>query len=90
VPLLEGDTVPLDIPAGTQSGRVLRIRGKGVPVLQGSGRGDLLVRVKVMVPTELTREQRELFRKLAATFGDEVSPQENKGFFEKVKDAFGV
>lgn len=90
IPLLEGDNVPLSIPAGAQSGRVIKVRGKGVPYMQDTGRGDLQVRIRVTTPTDLNREQRELFRKLAATFGDETAPQENKGFFEKVKDAFGV
>jgi molecular chaperone DnaJ len=91
IPLLEGGTQPLEIPAGTQSGRVFKLRNKGVPFLQNTGRGDLQVRIKVVTPTDLSREQKELFRKLAQTFGDEdVVPQENKGFFEKVKDAFGV
>jgi molecular chaperone DnaJ len=81
-------TIPIKIPAGTQSGRVIRIRGRGVPHLRDQGRGDLQVRLKVMIPTDLTSEQRELFRRLAATFDGQTTPQENKGFFEKVKDAF--
>jgi molecular chaperone DnaJ len=90
VPLLEGDSAAVHISAGTQHGRVYKVRGKGVPYLRENGRGDLLVRVKVTVPTDLSKEQKELFRKLAATFGDEAVPQENRGFFDKVKDAFGV
>ncbi|MBI4492536.1 MAG: molecular chaperone DnaJ [Chloroflexi bacterium] len=89
IPTLDGPTT-IRIPAGTQSGRVVRLRGKGVPYLREAGRGDLQVRLKVAVPTELSKEQRELFRKLAATFDRSAMPQENKGFFEKVKDAFGV
>jgi molecular chaperone DnaJ len=81
-------TIPIKIPAGTQSGRVIRVRGRGVPHLRDQGRGDLQVRLKVMIPGDLTSEQRELFRRLAATFDGQTTPQENKGFFEKVKDAF--
>lgn len=89
IPTLDGPR-SVHIPAGTQDGRVIRLRGLGVPHLREPGRGDLLVRLRVMVPTELTKEQRELFKKLAATFEKGNTPRDNKGFFEKVKDAFGV
>jgi len=61
-----------------------------VPQLQSSRRGDQIVHVNVVTPTRLTDEQRRLFQELAKSLGREVSPQEEKGFFEKVKDAFGV
>ena len=64
VPTLEGPHV-LDIPEGTQSGTELRVRGKGVPEVQGRGRGDLVVHIDVRVPSKLTREQRRLFEQLA-------------------------
>jgi DnaJ-class molecular chaperone len=48
------------------------------------------VRLHVVIPTELNDEQRRLLERLAETFGTEVKPRENRGFFEKVKDAFGV
>jgi molecular chaperone DnaJ len=89
IPTLEG-TTELKIPGGTQTGRVVRLRGKGVPYLNESGRGDLQVRLRVETPTDLSDQQRKLFKQLAATFDGEVKPQENKGFFDKVKDAFGV
>lgn len=89
IPTLDEPT-NLKIPAGTQSGRTVRVRGKGVPYLRAAGRGDLQVRLHLVTPTELTDEQRQLIERLAATFGNTVKPQENKGFFEKVKDAFGV
>ena len=76
----------IKVPAGTQNGRTVRVRGKGVPYLRDQGRGDLLVRLKVAIPSELTAQQRELFKKLADTFDSTVTPQENKGFFDKVKD----
>jgi molecular chaperone DnaJ len=89
IPTLDEPT-RLHIPAGTQSGRVVRVRGKGVPYLRAGGRGDLQVRLHVVTPTELNDDQRQLLEKLAQTFGTEIKPRENKGFFEKVKDAFGV
>ncbi len=87
VPTLEGKA-DLKIPEGTQPGTLFRIRGKGIPHLRGYGRGDELVRVKIDVPTRLTPEQREAVQQLAEAFGDEILPQD-KGFFDKVKDAFG-
>ncbi|MBX6770366.1 MAG: molecular chaperone DnaJ [Chloroflexi bacterium] len=87
VPTPEGPPVRVRIPAGTQSGRVIRLAGRGVPHLRSSGRGDLLVRVRVVIPQHLTDEQRDLFQKLARTFGHE--PHEDRGFFEKFKDVFG-
>jgi molecular chaperone DnaJ len=90
VPTLDGKEVPVRVPPGTQSGRIVRIRGEGVPYLREHGRGDLQVHLRVRVPTELTDEQRRLFQQLAATFGDtSTTPNENKSFFDKVKDVFG-
>jgi molecular chaperone DnaJ len=65
------------------------MRGKGVPYLREQNRGDLLVRLKVSIPTDLSAQQRELFKKLAETFDSNVTPQENKGFFDKVRDLLG-
>jgi len=89
IPTLDGPTI-LKIPPGVQHGRVLRLKGRGVPYLGEAGRGDMQVRLRVVTPTNLTDRQRELFKQLAATFSGQVTPQENKGFFERVKDAFGV
>jgi molecular chaperone DnaJ len=72
---------------GTQSGHVVRLRGRGVPVLQGRGRGDLLISVVVDVPTELTKEQEELLRQLAVERSETVAPQE-AGLFSKIRHAF--
>jgi molecular chaperone DnaJ len=88
VPTPEGPSVKVKVPAGTQTGRVLRVHGKGVPHLRASGRGDLLTRVRVVIPQHLTDEQRDLFNKLARTFGAAES-HEDKGFFDKVKEVFG-
>jgi molecular chaperone DnaJ len=94
VPTLEG-RVNLQIPEGTQSGRVLRLRGKGLPPLQPrldpaqlkKMRGDLYVRVFVEVPTKLNARQRELLEEFAQQSGHEVSPT-TRGFVEKLRDLF--
>jgi len=77
----------LVIPKGTQSGRVFRLRGRGVPDVNGRGRGDLLVQVAVDTPTAVTREQEELLRRLAAARGEEVAPADT-GFLGRVRSAF--
>ncbi len=87
VPTVDGPT-ELTIPSGIQPGKVLRMRGKGVPHLRGSGRGDQLVMLNVAVPTKLNAEQRELFEQLAATMGTDVQPQE-RGFLDKLRDVLG-
>jgi molecular chaperone DnaJ len=89
VPTLDGDE-KIAIPAGTQTGRVIPIRGKGIPHLRRQGRGDQLVVVQVTTPTQLTPDQRELFAKLAKTLGKEVIPQNEKGFLDRLKDLFTV
>jgi molecular chaperone DnaJ len=86
VPTLEGPQ-KLVIPEGTQSGAELRIKGKGVPEVQGRGRGDLVVHIDVRMPTKLSREQRKLFEQLADTLPANNEPHQ-KGLFEKVKDLF--
>ena len=87
VPTLEGPA-KLTIPAGTQPGRVFTLRGKGVPILRSSGRGDEMVIINVEVPTKLTSEQRKLFEEMATTLGTEVRPQE-KSFMDKLKEVLG-
>lgn len=87
VPTVDGPTT-LKIPPGTQPGKVLTLRGKGVPQLRGSGRGDQHVVVNVSIPTRLTNEQRQLFEQLAKSLGSEVHPQE-RGFLDWLKDALG-
>jgi molecular chaperone DnaJ len=74
------------VPMGTQTGTVFRLRGKGMPVLGGRGRGDLFVSVTVITPTTLTREQRRLLEQLAEVENKDL---ENKGLVDKVRDIFG-
>ena len=76
----------LKIPTGTQTGTVFRLKGKGMPVLGGRGRGDLFVAVTVVTPTSLTREQRKLLEQLAVV---ETTDLEDKGLVDKVRDIFG-
>jgi molecular chaperone DnaJ len=87
VPTLEGDQV-LKVPDGTQSGTTLRVRGKGVPVLNGRGKGDLYVEVRVQTPGKLTRRQRELLQELEGLTQVENKP-ERRTLLGKVKDIFG-
>jgi molecular chaperone DnaJ len=86
VPTLEGK-VKLKIPEGTQSGKVLRMRGKGLPAIRSAARGDQLVHIFVEVPTSLTGKQRELLEKFAQETGTETSPV-TKGFLDKLRDLF--
>jgi molecular chaperone DnaJ len=76
VPTLDGDVV-VNIKPGTQPGEVLRIKGKGMPKLGGYGRGNLMIRVNVEVPTSLSPRQRELLEELAREFDQEVKPKKN-------------
>jgi molecular chaperone DnaJ len=87
VPTVEGDE-PVQIPAGTQPGKVLRLKSKGVPHLQRGGRGDQLVVVSIEIPRSLNAEQRQLFEKLGATMGNAATPQE-RGFLDRLKELLG-
>ena len=87
VPTLDGK-VKMTIPEGSQSGKVFRLKGKGVPHLHSGQRGDQHVRVIVETPTGLTAKQRELLEKFAESSGEEAHPQ-SKNFFEKVRELFG-
>lgn len=82
---LNGDQ-SLKVPAGTQTGTVFRVRGQGMPVLGGRGKGDLFVSVSVMTPTSLSREQRKLLEQLAKI---ETKDLEDKKLVDKVRDIFG-
>lgn len=86
VPTLEAK-VKMKVPPGTQSGRVFRLRGKGIPVFGGAGKGDQLVRVMVEVPEKINRTQRKLLEELAAEMGIETHPQQSS-FLEKLKALF--
>jgi molecular chaperone DnaJ len=86
VPTLE-DPIKLKIPEGTQNGARFRLRNRGVAVLNGHGRGDIIVHVEVKIPTKLNREQRRLMEELGSTLPVNNAPHE-KSLFEKFKDLF--
>lgn len=84
VPTLDGK-VKLNIPEGTQPGSVFRIRGKGIPFLRGSGRGDQFVTVRLKVPKDLSSHQKELLRQFAASMGD-LDGESGKSIFGRKKN----
>jgi molecular chaperone DnaJ len=87
VPTMDGPS-HLTLPSGTQPGKIFTLKGKGVPHLRSSGRGDQVVMVDVNVPTKLTNDQRRLFEQLATTLGSEVRTEE-KSFFDRLKEVLG-
>jgi molecular chaperone DnaJ len=78
----------VELPPGTQSGQILRLRGRGIPHVRGRGRGELRVRWVIETPKELTKQQEELLRQFASERGEEVSPP-SEGLFQKIRSAFG-
>ena len=88
VPTLDGEAVPIEVPAGVQPGHVFTIPERGVPHLRGGGRGDLLVRTHVVTPTKLSSDQRELLEQLADTLGTPSLPADERGLFDRIREAF--
>jgi len=84
IPGIDGEALDIEIPVGIQSGKQLRKRGAGMPVLQGRGRGDLVIEVIVETPTRLTARQKELLRELQETETGEECP-DSRGFFDRIK-----
>ena len=92
VPTIDGEE-KLDIPSGTQPGEIFRLRGRGVPHIRGRGRGDQIIITAVVVPTEMTADQRRLLTELDKTFENGAKPRENKhekGFFKQIRDVLGL
>lgn len=87
IPGLDGKPHRIEIPAGIQSGKQLRKRGAGMPVLQGRGAGDLVVEIHVETPTKLSARQKELLREFQGSETGDESPQV-KGFFDRIKEAW--
>ncbi len=89
VPTLDGEEA-VKVPAGTQTGSIFRLKGKGLSNPNGGGKGDLYVSVRVAVPEKLTREQKRMVDELSATLEQDNRPtQRSSSFFDKVKDIFG-
>ena len=84
IPTIDGGKAKIKIPAGTQSGKQFRLRGKGMPYMRGSGTGDLYVQVNTEVPISLNKEQRELLEKFRDIENERSNPSIRK-FFEKAK-----
>ena len=81
--------VKIRIEQGTQPGKILRLRGKGVPDLNGYGRGDLLVSINVWIPKEISKDEAKLFEKLKESTNFIPKPDKNeKSFFERMKNFF--
>lgn len=88
IPTISGKA-KIKIEPGTQSGKMLRLRGKGLPVLQGYGQGDLMVHINVWTPTKVSKEEREILEKLRTSENFQANPDgSGKGFFQRVKDMF--
>ncbi|WP_284140447.1 molecular chaperone DnaJ [Virgibacillus sp. LDC-1] len=87
VPTVHGK-VKLKIPAGTQSGRVFRLKGKGAPNVRGYGHGDQHIKVRIVTPTKLTDRQKELLREFSDIGGNEQINEEDDSFFQRFKKAF--
>lgn len=87
VPTVEGK-VRVTIDPGTQPGKVLRLKGKGLPEVNGYSKGDLLVRVDVFVPTTLTKEEKKLFEQLRQSESVKPSQSDKEGFFARMKSMF--
>ena len=88
VPTLDGEPVQLNVPAGTQPGHVFSVKGRGSPHLGVAGRGDLLVRTHIVTPTKLSDEQRALMEQLADSLGTPALSAGDRGFFDRVREAF--
>jgi molecular chaperone DnaJ len=91
VPTIDGAAAPVKVPGGAQHGQMVRLRGKGVPHLGSSGRGDQLVYLDVAIPRTLTKEQKALYRQLHEIEGAPEPRDEGdaRGVFDRIKDAIG-
>ena len=88
IPTLNGER-PLKIPAGTQSDHLFVLRKQGVPHVRGDGRGDMIVRVRVVTPTHLNEEQKRLLTQLKESLGEDGSAKDGKGIIDKIKNGLG-
>jgi molecular chaperone DnaJ len=86
VPTLDGKMARINIPSGAQGGHQFRLRGKGMPIVRSSQRGDMYIEINVETPTNLTAKQKDLLKEFEKA--GKTSP-ESEGFFSKVKEMFG-
>src|SRR6266568_8357246 len=89
VPTIEGAETKVRVPAGAQHGQMVRVRGKGVPHLGSSGRGDQIVYLDVVVPRTLSKDQRRLYGQLRDMEGPTSQDGDSQDFFGRIKDAMG-
>jgi molecular chaperone DnaJ len=89
VPTVDG-VEKIDIAPATQPGKVIKLRGKGVPDVHNGRRGDQLVLINVEIPSRLSDEQRDLFEKLAASLGTDVKTGGDRSILDSIKDLFGL
>ena len=87
IPTVDGK-VKVKLDPGTQPGKILRLKGKGVPDVNGYGKGDLLVNIQVYIPKEVSKEERKLVEKLNESPGFRPQQDETDSFFSKVKNMF--
>lgn len=87
MPTIDGGKMRVSIPEGSQTGKRMRLKGKGMPTLRGGANGDMVIELFVETPTHLTQKQRDLLRQFAAECSDRSHP-ESQGFFKKVKKFF--
>ncbi len=85
VPTMDGKMARISIPSGTQTGRQFRLRGKGMPTVNGNHVGDLVIEVAIETPVNLTKRQKEILEEFAEEGGDKINPQ-SSGFFTKAKE----
>ncbi|MEE4350392.1 MAG: molecular chaperone DnaJ [Pacificimonas sp.] len=89
VPSLDGEVIKVKIPSGTQTGGEFRRRGRGMPALNGGGRGDLIVNVEVETPTRLSKRQKELLQEFRGLENERPSSPKSANFFAKIRDKLG-
>ncbi len=87
IPTLNGK-VKVKIEPGTPAGKILRLKGKGIPDVQGYGKGDLLVKVNVFIPKNISKDEKKILEKLQTSESFEPKPEDDKNFFNRVKDFF--
>lgn len=85
IPGLDGNMIKISVPNGTQNDSMLRLKGKGMPVMKKSSHGDLMVKIKIEIPTKLTKKQKELLEEFENECGEDNHP-EAEGFFSKIKN----